>query len=86
MLIVKTMNGHQRWPSHQRVLAAADGRDDIRVWDETLDRADQMALVACVDCMVSLHRSEGLGLHLAEAMWLRHADDRHALLAATSTS
>ena len=52
------------------MLAAADGRDDIRVWDETLPRADQMALVAAADCMVSLHRSEGLGLHLAEAMWL----------------
>lgn len=29
-----------------------------------------MALVKAVDCLVSLHRSEGLGLHLAEAMWL----------------
>ena len=71
VLVIKTMNGHQRWASHQRVLATADGRNDIRVWDETLDRADQMALVAAADCMVSLHRSEGLGLHLAEAMWLR---------------
>jgi hypothetical protein len=70
LLVIKTMNGHQRWSSHQRVLAAADGRDDIRVWDAALDRADQMALVAAADCMVSLHRSEGLGLHLAEAMWL----------------
>jgi glycosyltransferase involved in cell wall biosynthesis len=70
LLVIKTMNGHQRWASHERVLAAADGRDDIRVWDETLDRADQMALVAAADCMISLHRSEGLGLHLAEAMWL----------------
>ncbi len=70
LLIIKTMNGHQRWANHQRVLAAADGRGDIRVWDETLERSDQMALVASADCMVSLHRSEGLGLHLAEAMWL----------------
>jgi glycosyltransferase involved in cell wall biosynthesis len=70
VLIIKTMNGDKRWPHHQRVLAAADGRDDIRVWDETLERADQMALVAAADCMVSLHRSEGLGLHLAESMWL----------------
>ncbi|HEX2784562.1 MAG TPA: glycosyltransferase, partial [Ilumatobacteraceae bacterium] len=70
LLIIKTMNGHQRWANHQRVLAAADGRGDIRVWDETLERADQMALVASADCMISLHRSEGLGLHLAEAMWL----------------
>jgi glycosyltransferase involved in cell wall biosynthesis len=70
LLIIKTMNGHQRWANHQRLLAAADGRDDIRVWDETLERSDQMALVGAADCMVSLHRSEGLGLHLAEAMWL----------------
>ncbi|HSB86279.1 MAG TPA: glycosyltransferase, partial [Ilumatobacteraceae bacterium] len=70
VLVVKTMNGRLRWPSHQRVRAAADGRDDIVVWDEALERADQMALVAAADCMVSLHRSEGLGLHLAESMWL----------------
>ena len=70
MLVIKTMNGHQRWASHQRLLAAADGRADIRVWDATLSRTDQMALVTAADCMVSLHRSEGLGLHLAEAMWL----------------
>ena len=70
VLVIKTMNGHQRWPNHQRVLAAADGRGNIRVWDEALERADQMALVAIADAMVSLHRSEGLGLHLAEAMWL----------------
>ncbi len=70
VLVVKTMNGRQRWPNHQRVVAAADGRADIRMWDETLDRADQMAVIAAADCVVSLHRSEGLGLHLAEAMWL----------------
>ncbi|MEY2581951.1 MAG: hypothetical protein QOE09_1800 [Ilumatobacteraceae bacterium] len=70
MLVIKTMNGSQRWPNHQRVLAAADGRADIRMWDETLDRADQMAVIAAADGVVSLHRSEGLGLHLAEAMWL----------------
>jgi glycosyltransferase involved in cell wall biosynthesis len=71
VLLIKTMNGHQRRPQHLRVLAAADKRDDVRVWDEALDRTDQMALMAAVDCVVSLHRSEGLGLHLAEAMWLR---------------
>jgi glycosyltransferase involved in cell wall biosynthesis len=70
VMIVKTMNGRQRWANHQRVLAAAEGRRDIRVWDETLDRPDQMAVIAGADCVVSLHRSEGLGLHLAEAMWL----------------
>jgi glycosyltransferase involved in cell wall biosynthesis len=70
VLVVKSMNGDQRWVQHQAVLAAASERPDVRVWDEHLDRGDQMALVAAADCLVSLHRSEGLGLHLAEAMWL----------------
>ena len=60
----------QRWVHHEKVVAAAEGRPDIVFWDERLDREDQMALVAAADCLVSLHRSEGLGLHLAEAMWL----------------
>ena len=70
VLVIKSMNGSQRWPQHQQVVAAAHGRADIIVWDEHLTRPDQMALVAAADCLVSLHRSEGLGLHLAEAMWL----------------
>ena len=52
-------------------------RDDARdllghlvVVDRHLSRPDQMALTATADCMVSLHRAEGLGLHLMEAMWL----------------
>ena len=70
VLVVKSMNGSARWPQHQHVLYAAGDRRDIIVWDEHLDRRDQMALVRAADCLVSLHRSEGLGLHLAEAMWL----------------
>lgn len=70
VLVVKTMNGARRWPQHQHVLAAADGRADIVVWDEHLSRDDHMAFIAAADALVSLHRSEGLGLHLAEAMWL----------------
>ncbi|MDO8392687.1 MAG: glycosyltransferase [Actinomycetota bacterium] len=70
VLVVKSINAHQRWPAHQQLLAAAHGRADIRVVDAHLDRAGQMALLAHSDCLVSLHRSEGLGLHMAEAMWL----------------
>ena len=70
VLVVKSMNAERRWPQHQRVLAAVDGRPDVIVWDEHLDRDDHMAFIGCVDALVSLHRSEGLGLHLAEAMWL----------------
>jgi len=70
ILVVKSMNSALRWPDHQRVLAAAHGRDDILFVDDVLGREDLMALVSHADCLVSLHRSEGLGLHLAEAMWL----------------
>jgi len=70
VLLIKTMNAAERWDAHQRILFEAEGRSDIRVWDAHLTRADQMALVRSSDCLVSLHRGEGLGLHLAEAMWM----------------
>lgn len=70
LLWIKTMNGDRNWQDHERVLAGAAGRSDIIVWDQHLSRADQMAVVQAADCLVSLHRSEGLGLPCAEAMWL----------------
>lgn len=70
VLVVKTINGDRRWQNHERLLLATAGRPDIVVLDAHLDRADQMAVLANSDCLVSLHRSEGLGLHCAEAMWL----------------
>lgn len=38
--------------------------------DRTLSREDTLALLSCCDAVVSLHRSEGLGLLVAEAMAL----------------
>jgi glycosyltransferase involved in cell wall biosynthesis len=70
ILVIKSMNADRAPDDHRRVVGAAGDRPDIRVVDAHLDRTDQMALVACADALVSLHRSEGLGLHLAEAMWL----------------
>lgn len=70
LLYVKTLNRSHRWAEHERIRLAAGGRPDIMIVDRHLSRPDQMALTASVDCMVSLHRAEGLGLHLMEAMWL----------------
>ncbi|MFP5487935.1 MAG: glycosyltransferase family 4 protein, partial [Acidimicrobiia bacterium] len=70
LLVVKTMNAEQRLVEHERIRFAARGRDDIVVVDRLLPKADQMALVAHADVLLSLHRAEGLGLHLVEAMWL----------------
>jgi glycosyltransferase involved in cell wall biosynthesis len=39
--------------------------------DRMMTREESYALLDCCDCYVSLHRSEGLGLTMAEAMMLR---------------
>lgn len=45
-------------------------RKNVFVIDQTLDRQDVASLIAVSDCFVSLHRSEGFGLVIAEAMGL----------------
>lgn len=42
----------------------------IHIIPETLSRADIYALQSACDCFVSLHRSEGFGLAVAECMYL----------------
>ncbi|MDC8013453.1 glycosyltransferase [Tahibacter soli] len=69
-LVIKTING-QRMPRELRALVDAVADDDrIEVRDGFLDRAGMWALQACCDGYVSLHRSEGFGLGLAECMLL----------------
>lgn len=46
------------------------GFTNIYIIAETLSRENVNALINCTDCFVSLHRSEGFGLGLAEAMYL----------------
>jgi glycosyltransferase involved in cell wall biosynthesis len=69
-LVIKTINGVHRYEALDEVLAAAGGRPDIHVVDRSLSGAERDALVAGCDCYVSLHRSEGFGLTLAECMAL----------------
>jgi glycosyltransferase involved in cell wall biosynthesis len=52
---------------------AAAGVSNIRFETRTLPTADNHALIACADIVLSLHRSEGFGLVLAEAMLLERA-------------
>lgn len=70
VLVVKTLHGDRFPVQHAELLDRADARPDVVVWDEQLTRADQMAFIAGLDGLLALHRSEGLGVHLAEAMWL----------------
>lgn len=49
---------------------ATGGRSDIRIMDEMMSYTDVLSLWASSDVFVSLHRGEGLGLGLMEAMAL----------------
>jgi glycosyltransferase involved in cell wall biosynthesis len=69
-LLVKTLNGDQRPEQLERVRMAIRGDDRIELRDERCSREVLTELTASSDVLLSLHRSEGLGLHLAEAMAL----------------
>ena len=69
-LVVKCVNSSQDPRGHERLLDAAAGRDDISVLDRFTDPDEKNAMLAACDCYVSLHRAEGFGLPLAEAMFL----------------
>lgn len=69
-LVLKTINGHRVPRQHLSVLAAAAEHPDIVVIDRFVSADDKNAMVAACDSYVSLHRSEGFGLTLAEAMVL----------------
>jgi glycosyltransferase involved in cell wall biosynthesis len=68
LLLVKTLNGNKRRDCLERILISCSDRPDIEVRDGHLGSDEQLSLIAEADVLVSLHRSEGYGLHLAEAM------------------
>lgn len=70
VLVLKSINGHLRLNDLEQVRAAAEGRPDIRVVDGYVSHAERTAMLDSCGCYVSLHRSEGLGLTMAEAMAL----------------
>lgn len=68
-LVLKCINAKFDPVGHRKVKAAIAGRRDIVLIDRYLDSADKDRLMRSCDCYVSLHRSEGLGLTMAEAMY-----------------
>jgi glycosyltransferase involved in cell wall biosynthesis/SAM-dependent methyltransferase len=76
-LVLKCTGGEPRQlramgesPDVVRALAEAADDLDVRVMTDVLPREDLNALIGLADSYVSLHRSEGFGLTLAEAMSL----------------
>jgi glycosyltransferase involved in cell wall biosynthesis len=70
VLVIKTINADARREEADVLRQAASGRGDIKIIDRYLPANDKDALIGLCDCYVSLHRAEGFGLTLAEAMSL----------------
>jgi glycosyltransferase involved in cell wall biosynthesis len=68
LLVIKSINADRRPDQAERLRLRVAGSTDILLLEDYLDAEDRDALVALCNCYVSLHRSEGLGLTMAEAM------------------
>jgi len=69
-LVVKVQNVGENAAEYAAIADAIRDLPGTVVIGETLSRADIYALEAACDCLVSLHRSEGFGLAVAECMYL----------------
>ena len=70
-LIIKSTGSVDHFPDIKNALRVA-AQDDARIQiiDESLTRQEIVSLLAAADCYASLHRSEGFGFGLCEAMAL----------------
>lgn len=69
-LVIKTQNPERNPEAFRTLKEAVKGLRHVTLIARTLSREDVHALEAACDCFVSLHRSEGFGLAVAEAMFL----------------
>ena len=73
-ILVLKVSHTEHWPADLALLRAAiAGAPNITLETRLLPPADNHALTACADVVLSLHRSEGFGLVPAEAMLLGRA-------------
>jgi glycosyltransferase involved in cell wall biosynthesis len=69
-LMIKTINAHVDETGHAQLAERATEHPDVQVLHRYLSPQVKNALMATCDCYVSLHRAEGFGLTMAEAMYL----------------
>lgn len=68
LLILKVSDAHEAPAEMAQLAAAIGGASNIRIEDQRLSDSDRLDLIASADVLLSLHRSEGFGLVMAEAM------------------
>lgn len=69
-LVLKVSGTDQNPAQMEQLRALTAEMPNVRIIDRTLPPRDLAALVRCTDVLLSLHRAEGFGLFIAEAMWL----------------
>lgn len=69
-LVIKVHKPTQRNRAWEKLKSLAAVDDRIHIIEETLSRPDLLALYKICDCFISLHRVEGFGRGLAEALQL----------------
>jgi len=67
-LVFKTMNTNPEDPKWQAFMQACNDDSRIHVITETYDRPEVLGLMGACDAYVSLHRAEGFGRTIAEAI------------------
>jgi glycosyltransferase involved in cell wall biosynthesis len=69
-LVIKVSPQEALWAENWRELRAATAAAGVKLIDRALSRGELLGLMNAADAYVSLHRSEGFGLTMAEAMLL----------------
>jgi glycosyltransferase involved in cell wall biosynthesis len=69
-LVIKSVNGEKHPEKYIKLLELALKDRRIHLINQTVSRDEILGLMQVCDCYISLHRSEGFGLGLAESMWL----------------
>jgi glycosyltransferase involved in cell wall biosynthesis len=67
-LVIKTVNAEHRAADAELLRLAAAERPDVHLIERYFSSAERNALLHLCDCYASLHRAEGFGLTMAEAM------------------
>jgi glycosyltransferase involved in cell wall biosynthesis len=70
-LLIKSTGPKEMDPTASQLLENASTLDQrIKILDQSLGRDEMLSLIDNCDCYISLHRSEGFGLGMAEALAL----------------
>lgn len=70
ILVIKSVNESKDAVDGNALLMKARAAQNIKFIDNYLTKDEMLSLIEAANCYISLHRSEGLGLGMAEAMSL----------------